>query len=544
MDKETSEIAKLTERISKDPKSKLFVPLAEEYKKMGDVEMAIYVLSEGLKNNPGYVTARSVLGKLLLETGDLAGSQKEFEEVIKAIPDNLLAQRKLGDLCALQGKPGEALKHYKAVLSLNPRDAELASLVSDLEAGRDVRPRLHLPKSQTSPENAGRPQTPEASPPQAQPKAPAMPVKAAVATTMQSRPVVQPERAGPKEVKTEKTATTSAPSKGISEATAQAEAVSPFVSPPSEPEEVLAVEPLEEALPEPESSVPVFDFLAERDHETKTTPQAERVETLFQESRQAGEEQVVSGIVSPTGETAKLGAEEPLSVPAGIQNEIDIVEAEIIKEPTESQEAVPAEAQEDGPEKSDDFTTDTLAELYISQGFYEKAIDIYERMLADNPSSKGLKEKLERVRSMAGGASAEIVSSEAAKESRETAKSVLAETTEYVAPAGAEETVIETEVHAEPHEYRPVSDTEESPELGKFAGFDIFASSPAREYVPRSEPLSTEFEPREYAPPKGGPELSVENVESAHAAPGKSKASKKETIDRLEAWLQNIKKEK
>src|SRR5574337_1417767 len=97
MDKETSEIAKLTERISKDPKSKLFVPLAEEYKKSGDIEMAIYVLSEGLKNNPGYVTARSILGKLLFEQGDLEGSQKEFEEVIKAIPDNLLAQRKLGD---------------------------------------------------------------------------------------------------------------------------------------------------------------------------------------------------------------------------------------------------------------------------------------------------------------------------------------------------------------------------------------------------------------------------------------------------------------
>ena len=109
MDKETSEIAKLTERIAKDPKSKLFVPLAEEYKKDGDIEMAIFVLMEGLKNNPGYVTARSFLGKLLIEQGDLSGAQKEFEEVVKAIPDNLMAQSKLGDLYALQNRPGEAL---------------------------------------------------------------------------------------------------------------------------------------------------------------------------------------------------------------------------------------------------------------------------------------------------------------------------------------------------------------------------------------------------------------------------------------------------
>ncbi len=69
MEKGSSEIAKLTERISKDPKSKLFVPLAEEYKKAGDIEMAIAVLTEGLKNNPGYVTAKSFLGRLLLEQG-------------------------------------------------------------------------------------------------------------------------------------------------------------------------------------------------------------------------------------------------------------------------------------------------------------------------------------------------------------------------------------------------------------------------------------------------------------------------------------------
>ncbi len=156
MGKDTSEIAKLTERISKDPKSKLFVPLAEEYKKNGDIEMAIHVLSEGLKNNPGYVTARSFLGRLLLEKGELAASQTEFEEVVKAIPDNLLAQRKLGDLNILQNRQEEALKHYKIALALNPGDAEVATLISDIEGGIDVRARLQS-KSKTSPAQAALP---------------------------------------------------------------------------------------------------------------------------------------------------------------------------------------------------------------------------------------------------------------------------------------------------------------------------------------------------------------------------------------------------
>ena len=130
MNKEISEIAKLTGRISKDPKSKLFVPLAEEYKKAGDIDMAIHVLLEGLKRNPEYVIARSSLGKLLIAKGDLAGAQKEFEDVVKISPDNLMAQKKLGDLLILQNRPHDALSHYKIALSLNPDDGELASLMS------------------------------------------------------------------------------------------------------------------------------------------------------------------------------------------------------------------------------------------------------------------------------------------------------------------------------------------------------------------------------------------------------------------------------
>lgn len=148
MEKGTSEIAKLTERISKDPKSKLFVPLAEEYKKTGDIEMAIAVLTEGLKNNPGYVTAKSFLGRLLLDKGNLSEAQKEFEEVVKAIPDNVLAQRKLGDIHALQGRAQEALLFFKAVLAVNPKDPELNALVADIEAGRDVREKIAGPKYQ------------------------------------------------------------------------------------------------------------------------------------------------------------------------------------------------------------------------------------------------------------------------------------------------------------------------------------------------------------------------------------------------------------
>ena len=63
------DIEKLKERVDKDPNSKLFVPLAEEYKKEGMIEEAISVLLNGIERQPGYMSARVSLGKIYLEKG-------------------------------------------------------------------------------------------------------------------------------------------------------------------------------------------------------------------------------------------------------------------------------------------------------------------------------------------------------------------------------------------------------------------------------------------------------------------------------------------
>ena len=307
---EESEIAKLTERIAKDPKSKLFVPLAEEYKKAGDLEMALHVLTEGLKNNPGYVTAKSFLGRLLVEKGDLAGAKKEFEEVVKAIPDNLLAQKKLGDINALQGNSAGALAHYKAALALTPKDEELSSMIADLQAGRSIAGRLPVPKLQPAP---------PAAPKQA------APVQGTAAPIALKGQAVQ----------------AAVPGLRAKAAVPQAE----------EPEEILALDPIP-AAPAPEAPTvkaglsgpdPDFDFLAE---------------------------------------TAVLPAVAP---GRALQHDL----------PGPS----PAPSV---PEDKDDLSTDTLAELYIAQGFFEKAIDIYQRMAAENPGNAALSRKLKDVRAMAG----------------------------------------------------------------------------------------------------------------------------------------------
>jgi tetratricopeptide (TPR) repeat protein len=624
MEKETSEIVKLTERISKDPKSKLFVPLAEEYKKSGDLEMAIHVLSEGLKNNPTYITARSVLGKLLLEKGDLAASQKEFEEVVRAIPDNLMAQRKLADLYVLQDRRDEALKHYKIVLSLTPKNEEVSSLISDLESGRDVSARLSQPKSLSSlkkpvkqespaPHSAqARPSEPPASAPESRAvSAPAVPaaVKTEVSETIESKsPEPEPEIA---------------PQASVPETKISTDAAVPAPSAKEdEPEDVLTMEPLDGVNTEPGASAPVYDFLAEKEPEMKPGPTEEApAEVLFPVSDKVqAEPETAEPVLAEPVNIQEMGKQEP-SISVEIPIEPGVFEKEMIQEmpqagiPSESVEVVsasfpetsPAEAAKDISGKSDDFTTDTLAELYIGQGFFEKAIDIYQRMLADKPNSQGLKDKLERVRAMAveavsGQASPaeeikdltsvvdDIFSSSGtfepsiAAEEKPIDAEILPEPGEYrpreetekekteikpvpapkVSEPLAEEVVIEAEVLSEPKEYHPkIEAVEKKPEFGFFAepreyrppsepeepstvqresAADLFTFPPA-DVTARTEPKPVDFEPREYVSPKAGSRPVEPKVEQVVTAPQPQKEVKKETIDRLETWLRNIKKE-
>ncbi len=468
MDNDTSELAKLAERISKDPKSKLFVPLAEEYKKAGDVEMAISVLREGLKNNPGYLTARSSLGKLLLETGDLAGAQKEFEEVVKAMPDNIMAQRKLGDIYALQDRPSDALTHYKLMLSFNPRDQETALLVSDIETGHDIKARLARPKPVISEKVSKKQGTSEAG------------LASAMVKSQVSPPGSKPAAAQP-------------PSPAVVE----------------EAEEVLVVEPLEAT-----SSGSLDDALSSKNLGLLSEPELAPVTPAPAEE-----------------DKALFDNRELFAVPQATGGDLGLEETEPWK--LESETVSPEESDK----KSDDFTTDTLAELYITQGFFEKAVEIYERLLADNPNSQGLKNKLAKVKAMAA-------ESPSAAEPR----------AEDIPMADLDTGIVDGFLSPSSDRDIELSQPEDawgaSPVLSEHGEKDIPLGS-AHE-LPAA--FGGGFEPVEYVPPDAVPLQSVEETVSKTAVDGAdgnislsrnhSAAGRKETIERLENWLQKIMKEK
>jgi tetratricopeptide (TPR) repeat protein len=587
MSKETSEIGKLTERVSSDPKSKLFVPLAEEYKKKGDLEMAIHVLSTGLKNNPDYVAARSFLGKLLIEQGELAGAQKEFETVIKVMPDNFLAQRKLGDLLILQNNSEEALKHYKIALALNPGDEEIASLVSDVESGYDVSARIHLTKAtplgEPTIDQAVSQQLPAA---EGIPDLLSIPVES---TAIDDEPGIlfepRPENQSAHLLPEELSSAVSPPDQDARES--------------EEAEEVLFVEPLEPESDLHETASLGIDFVQpqqERQEAPIAVPE-DGSDSIFGENREVTaqhEETAAPEELDLPDKNEDLEATSPFSLEhafPGVISEADIVQGETPEETLET--------FQESSDKSDDFTTDTLAELYISQGFHEKAIDIYERMLADKPNSQGLKDKLERVRAAAGtviapqednasaiqppvqvenehistaqpgGIADDFLTFDNQKEYRSEQASDAGvvplnadtEAREYVPPAETEDIPLDVETITEPHaispreqaseinffaeprEYQPPPEQESEPTAAEEDAFGVIQTLTAQDFPVSPPQQQGEYEPREYVPPKAEPEPEQLETEQGRPEQKLPRPENKETIDRLESWLANIKKE-
>ncbi|MGE3977597.1 MAG: tetratricopeptide repeat protein [Nitrospira sp.] len=129
-----AEIDRLALAFAKEPGSKVFISLAEEYGKAGMWEEAVAVLEDGLKTYPGFITAMVALGRAYEQLNQPVKAKAILEEAIKLSPDNLRAHRILAKLHGAQGSKEAAIRSCNFILSIHPHDQEALSL----RAGLDV----------------------------------------------------------------------------------------------------------------------------------------------------------------------------------------------------------------------------------------------------------------------------------------------------------------------------------------------------------------------------------------------------------------------
>ncbi|MGE5275430.1 MAG: tetratricopeptide repeat protein [Acidobacteriota bacterium] len=174
-------IEDLKRRIELDPGSRLFLALAEEYRKSGRLADALSTLQRGLLAHPNYLSAQVALGKAYLESGQATEAIATFSKVLVADPGNLVSAKSLADVYLSRGETLEAVKKYKLYRALSG-DRSVEEVIARLE--RQLAPGPPAPP-------AVAPRTPVPPPPTFV-EEPAGPVRRSEAVTAPSPPVEEP----------------------------------------------------------------------------------------------------------------------------------------------------------------------------------------------------------------------------------------------------------------------------------------------------------------------------------------------------------------
>ena len=129
----TARIDELKKKFDENPR-RYFAPLANEFRKSGEIEQAIMICEEFLPQQPGHMSGHIVYGQALYESGRLPESRGVFETALGLDPENLIALRHLGDIARAQHDPASARSWYDRVLDADPRNEEIQSLIAGLDA--------------------------------------------------------------------------------------------------------------------------------------------------------------------------------------------------------------------------------------------------------------------------------------------------------------------------------------------------------------------------------------------------------------------------
>jgi len=136
----TSEIDKLERRHRENPEGRTFAPLADAYRKAGDVARALEILKTGLQLHPDYLSASIVLGRCHLDLGDLASAESAFRRVLELDKENVIAIKALADITERQGRLDESEHWLNYLLSIDGSNEEARGQLQRLSLAREQEP--------------------------------------------------------------------------------------------------------------------------------------------------------------------------------------------------------------------------------------------------------------------------------------------------------------------------------------------------------------------------------------------------------------------
>jgi tetratricopeptide (TPR) repeat protein len=433
----SARIDELKKKFDENPR-RYFAPLANEFRKMGEIEQAIMICEEFLPQQAGHMSGHIVYGQALYEAGRLAEARTVFETALTLDPENLIALRHLGDIAKGNGELETARHWYTRVLDADPRNEEIQALLYSLDDTPAIvidetrmgtpappgsaRPPLSREEQRFAPPPTALPQLPKSDAPAAPPPPPPASVGLEIEKSLSVEMPSGSAHAAASDIR---------PAEGLES--------TEFVPPPSaaaggppaldnfEAGEFTA--PTGSIAPLPgleETSVGAADVRRGAETTARTAldvddgstlapqgdpiapgaaaavpPAAPAREEFSIPDASAGQRKTPVGRQSAhtdwrgfpsLDESGEPTAEQPSpDIPTELPPAVIAAEAELVylvppdEVPTESEDAPAAPAA---------FVTETMAELFVKQGFREQALEVYRQLLAASPQDDRLRAKV------------------------------------------------------------------------------------------------------------------------------------------------------
>jgi tetratricopeptide (TPR) repeat protein len=410
-------LRELQQKYDENPR-RYFAPLANEYRKGGQLKRAIEICRAQLAEMPGHMSGQIVFGQALYESGEFEEARQVFERAIALDPENLIALRSLGDMSLQAGDTRDARTWYTRLLDADPKDTAVIALVTEIDAASDGAP---VPMSEEIPgvdSDAGDQEIP-ALEPKPEPAQPPVAEETAVSSATHDLPmnseVAQPESASAPEglerhypseeavtqhenVELPPPALTreelgvpigNSAAEGLKSMKEDVNAFSwspPPEPPPAEPPLVSRrpPPPPREVRPAPSQPPPREVSVAPPQPvlpPEAAAPEAPAPEPVVAPELTAAAEAVTNAFAGPT---------QPAPVEKGVPEPAASVQEKPTTAATSSEKTFTGAAGEP-------FVNETMAQLYLQQGYKQLALRIYRQLSESRPHDASLRSRIAEI---------------------------------------------------------------------------------------------------------------------------------------------------
>lgn len=120
-------------RSDRDPSGRAFAPLADAYRRAGELDEAADLVEEGTARLPDFTPGHLVSARILRDRGDEDGARRAYRRALELDPENVHALREAASLAEEDDRTGDALELWHRLARLEPEDEPLRRRIRELK---------------------------------------------------------------------------------------------------------------------------------------------------------------------------------------------------------------------------------------------------------------------------------------------------------------------------------------------------------------------------------------------------------------------------